>query len=358
MNNPYDILKNDKAKRMLENTKVFVNRPDILKKAENTVANYTFSYITGATCFLGSAFALLSEIGGKSNFKEYLIEQITYLAKRPSEFDKELRYNIVLSALYFKYLFNVRNNANRFQNCVQLLWNMIKKRSIMDGMVESCIATSRRDNKDMWFILSSPVVLILNQHLYNNIVVERATDYIKEIIRVGSSSSDIIDVMVTSFPTIFGEKYLDFSQKHINQIIQEANRAKVERPAFYNVVEFIRDSVTDIFCEAKTYDKKVYETYREQILKWTNKYDIHKEDERCLHVKKILASMDDYRHTLGNQNSSNLLPINAKDIFIAQDLFQKELNVIIPLEYLNLFHSIKEVASFIEAFKQGEDTTV
>lgn len=350
--NPYDIYKNEKVKQHLQ---------DVIKKISpksssvgDQIATSTFSYITGVTNFLGVGFAKLLEIGTNFNLQQMQREQIVYLEKHPEDIRRELRVNLIVSILYLKDTFEIKEKMDSVGFVARTIWKSIKKLSFQEGLAESLIDSMERHRSEKWIILRSPMALLMNCHYLNkNISLVRTDSYLADLINAGEHTTDIDDLCTYQFKSSFlygtVKNYLEVQ---FDKLIAHVQINKKTFPQLDEMLEkciSLRESQVK---ELKEQEEKAYEYYRNEIVQWSKDYPAKEDSKNFQMVINTLRSFTDIPRQNYRLNTDLV-----EDLKISQEQREKLCEEFYKIKdfhidniYMEKFKTIAEVVSFWNAF--------
>ena len=350
--NPYDILKNAEVKNHLQ---------DIVKKISpksfsvgNQIATSAFSYLTGVTNFLGVGFAKLLEIGTNYNLQQMQREQIVYLEKHPEDIGRELRVNLIVSILYLKETFEIKEKMNSIGFAAKIIWKSIKKLSIQDGLAESLIESMEREISEKWMVLRSPIALLMNCHYLNkNISLDRIDSYLSDLINAGEHTTDINKLCIYQFKSDFingtVRHYLEIQFDKLIAHIQNNKKTFPQLDEMREKCISLRDLQVK---ELKEQEEKAYEYYRNEIEQWNKNYPAKEGSMNFQMVISVLQSFTNIpKHDLRlNSNLVEDLQITQEQRDNIREEFYKRKDFQIDNVYMEKFKTIAEIVSFWNAF--------
>ena len=354
--NPYDIYKNEDAKQHLQET-IKKLTPKTFSVSDQ-IASSAFSYLTGVTNFLGVGFAYLFEIGTNYNIKQLQREQLAHLEKHPEDLKQELHINLIVSLLYLKEMFEIKEKMNFVGFGAKTIWRMIKNLSVQEGLAETMVESMNKHSCEKWIVLRSSISLLLNAFYVNkNVSLIQVDSYLSDLIRAGEKTSDIDSLCTYKFENaLFNGTIRKYLESQFEMIIQHAKKYQEEIPQLTELLDKCI-SLKDLQVqELQDQDKRAYEFYRNEIEQWAKDYPAHKNSNNYEMVIDALSScakvqkdkldlntrlMEDLN--LGTNERSNLCKI-----------FERKKNFLIDNIYMDKFMTISEIVSFWNAFDNSD----
>jgi len=350
--NPYEILKNKEAKQHLQNVVKKISPKSF--SVENQIATSTFSYLTGVTNFLGVGFAKLLEIGTNYNLQQMQREQIVYLEKRPEDIRRELRVNLIVSILYLKDTFEIKEKMDSVGFVARTIWKSIKRLSFQEGLTESLIDSIERHRSEKWIVLRSPIALLMNCYYLNkNISLVRIDSYLTDLINAGEHTTDIDDLCTHQFKSgfLYGtvKNYLEVQFDKLIAHIQTNKNSFPQLDEMREKCISLRDLQVK---ELKEQEEKAYEYYRNEIVQWSKDYPAKVESKN---FQMVISTLQPFTN-IPKQNF-RLDTDLVEDLKISQEQrkklceeFCKRKGFQIDNIYMEKFKTIAEIVSFWNAF--------
>ena len=354
--NPYDIYKNKDAKKHLQETIKKLSPKTF--SVTNQIASTVFSYLTGVTNFLGVGFSYLFEIGANYNIKQLQREQIAYLGKHPEGLKKELHINLVVSLLYLKEMFEIKETMNYVGSSAKTIWRMLKNLSIQEGLTETIVESMKKHRGEKWIVLRSPIALLLNAYYLNkNVSLIQVDSYLSDLICAGEETSDIDNLCTYQFESgIFNGTIRKYLENEFEEIIQHAKKHKEDIPQLFKLLEkCIRLKDLQVH-ELQDQATKAYEFYRNEIEQWANDYPACKNSDNYEMVMDALSCCAKIQ-----RDDLNLNTRLTEDLNLSSDQksdlckkFEKKKMFMIDNIYMDKFMTISEIVSFWNAFDNSD----
>jgi len=354
--NPYDIFKRDDV---LEHLKDIINKvdPGFRFPISDFVRNSIFAQITGVTNFLGVGFAKIIEIGTNQNLKQYLVEQILYLQKNPQYLGREIRINFILSILFLKDSFAIKEKMGGIGYFSKSLWTAIKSLSVDEGIINYIHEKREREEKEMWHVLRNPITLLFNVlHINNNTPSEIIDLFLSDLINSAKIKNDIDGLCKFNYNSFLKGTIKDYIDVGFDSVLEHL---KTNKDSFQTITDEIIDKALDLrnlqLEELKKQDEEEFRYYKNEIKQWTIDYPATTESDNFIFV---------------TENVSKLAKIPANRIFIDSRLddlnfdenLRKKLCFLFEVEkgfsiddiYLSKFETIGEIISFWNAFDNND----
>lgn len=353
--NPYDIYENEDVKKHLQRIANKINLETFSVK--NLIINNVFSSLTGVTNFLGVGFAKHYEFDKTTHLQQFQREQIVYLEKHPENLGRELRINLIVSILYLKNIFAIKEKMNNVELAAKIAWESIKKISIQKGLNEATEWLGEKHWNEKWQVLKAPIALLMNSYYLNkNISLICVDSYLSDLISAGENTSDIDNLCRYEFKRVLTGTVKNYLENQFEKLVAHSKANRKAFPQLNDMMEscmILKDLQVRDLQEEELRD---YEFYRNEIEQWGKNYPAKENTDNyklvvnvvqnCTKVQKQNLKLD--------TNLIKDLKLNQKQREQICEKFYKKKNFMIHSIYMEKFKTIAEIVSFWNAFDNSD----
>lgn len=205
--NPIDILNDDQSKRFINECLQHQNKK-FLPTVDDAVTS-AIKHLTGYSNFLASGLLKIQEINISDRTNTLLKEQIEYVTNNPYRLREQVELCLIITSSYFYYVSCFKDNVNSFSTGVKTIFRCIKHLSITKGLVESVLEDMENGAKEKWDVLRYPLALVLCSYIKEKSISKNiAEDLVQSILNFGKHTSDIKNLMGTSYSSLLSKKII------------------------------------------------------------------------------------------------------------------------------------------------------
>ena len=354
--NPYEIFNRDDVQQHLKDIIYRVN-PEVKIPISDIIRNSIFSHITGVTNFIGVGLAKLIEIDTNQTLKQFLVEQIIYLHNHPQDLGREIRTNFILSILFLKDSFAIKEKMGGIGFFSKSLWTAIRSWNVDEGILNYLHEKHEREYKQMWLVLRNPITLLLNAlHINKNVPFETIDLFLSDLIDSGKIKYDIDELCKYQYNSFLKGSIKDYINVNFDSII---NHLKTNKESFKTITDEFIDKALELrnlqLEELKKQEEEEFYYYKNEIKQWTIDYPAIAESENYYFVTEKISKL------LKIPVDQILLDSKLNDLNFNEDLrkklcflFEVEKGFSIDDIYMSKFETISEIVSFWNAFDNND----
>lgn len=205
-----DILETKEGKDIIKSASISL-KTDWRNVAETFVLSSIISQLTGLTNFVGSAISKLYNIKSDKLLKSFTSEQVNFLRKNPSEFDKQLELNIIASVRLMVGAEKLDDEAEIITSFDRMAFDSIRHMSLTEGFESESKRKDKMHNKLKWKALAFPISLILHHCITNKIIDrDKAKMLISSLLKFGEESDSPLILCFSCIPDIINKEIADY----------------------------------------------------------------------------------------------------------------------------------------------------
>ena len=182
--NPFSILNKNEVQKDLNDIIDKINK----KSSSNygrTAANFVVMHIAHLSTSWINALGKINEWQNQKEINRFHVAQLNYLLNHPSDLSMVVESNMVICAIMLYHSYSITQIGGNVTDALNAFWCSIKNLSIDKGFEESQKEVNDRREKNMWNILLSPIVLLMNQKYHIGKNIKLCEKYIANIVETG-----------------------------------------------------------------------------------------------------------------------------------------------------------------------------
>ena len=205
-----DVLESYEGRRMIESVASSLKR-DWLGMCENFAISTVVSQVTGLTNFVGSGIAMIYHTKAQKLLKAFTAEQVNYLQSHPTDLEKQLEINLIVSVRLLVRAFSLKDEAGLLASLGRIAIKSLKNLSIKKGLNDEAVKRYKESNKFKWQTLSYPLSMVLNHYITNHKTDRHsAEERVLQILKFGKSANGYDDLCFEYCSSILSNKVIDY----------------------------------------------------------------------------------------------------------------------------------------------------
>lgn len=188
--NPFEILNKNEVQKNLNEV---IDK--ICKKGDSNiggrVTRLAMMNLAHLSTFWINALGKINQWHNKKEIKKFHIAQLNYLLKHPGDLKKVLEANLVVCAIIHYHSYSISQLGGNVTDAFNALWYAIKNLSLDKGFEESQKDIEKREERNMWNILLSPIAMLMNQKYLIGDNKSLCESLLADIVEEGSRYSNV-----------------------------------------------------------------------------------------------------------------------------------------------------------------------
>ena len=202
--NPFEVLEKEVVKQDLKDV-IEKTRKKKSFSLDKTVSRIALLHLAHLSTAWVNALGVINEWQDKRVLKKFHIAQLNYLFNHPRDLKSVLEANLAICAIILYHSYSITQLGKNVSDGLGMFWYALKNLSFEKGLEESRKEVESRMERNMWNILLSPIVLLMNQKYTikkNEILCDTfLSDIVEEGCMHSSVDSLCTEVVFKSFMT-------------------------------------------------------------------------------------------------------------------------------------------------------------